>query len=140
MLRPDGDSGLRPPRDLIFGPLGVFLGPHVGPMLAPCWPHVGSCWASWAILAGSWSDFELILKRFLLTWMIRRKEEAGFSKNLQKQSAFQFVLEVTSIDFGSSWGSFWNHLGGLGAVLEASWASWGRLDGFLGRLGVHGNA
>ena len=44
-----------------FGP---FFGPHVGPMLAPCWPHVGTCWASWAILAGSWNDFELILRRF----------------------------------------------------------------------------
>ena len=43
---------------------GAFLGPHVGPMSAPCWPHVGSCWASWAILAGSWSDFEPILRRF----------------------------------------------------------------------------
>ena len=30
--------------------------------------------------------------------------------------------------------------GGLGAILEASWASWGRLDGVLGRLGVLGNA
>ena len=35
MLRPDGDSGLRPPRDQIFGPLGASLGPHVGSMLAP---------------------------------------------------------------------------------------------------------
>ena len=49
-------------------------------------------------------------------------------------------LEVTSLDFGSSWGSFWGHLGGLGAILEASWASWGRLGGVLGRLGVFGNA
>ena len=64
MLRPDSDSGLRPPQDQIFGRLGASLGPHVGPMLAPCWPHVGSCWASWAILAGSWNDFEPILRRF----------------------------------------------------------------------------
>ena len=64
MLRPDGDSGLRPPWDHIFGPLGASLGPHVGPMLAPSWPHVGSCWASWAILAGSWSDFGFTLRRF----------------------------------------------------------------------------
>ena len=49
-------------------------------------------------------------------------------------------MEVTSFDFGSSWGAFWGHLGGLGAILEASWASWGRLDGVLGRLGVLGNA
>ena len=32
--------------------LGAFLGLHVG------------SWASWAISAGSWSDFELILRRF----------------------------------------------------------------------------
>ena len=36
------------------------------------------------------------------------------------------------------------HLGGLGAILGASWASWDaswrRLDGVLGRLGVLGNA
>ena len=38
------------------------------------------------------------------------------------------------------WGPFWGHLGGLGAILEAFGASWGRLDGVLGRLGVLGNA
>ena len=53
---------------------------------------------------------------------------------------FQVFLEVTSIDLGSTWGSRWGHPGGLGAILEASWASWGRLDGVLGRLGVLGNA
>ena len=37
-------------------------------------------------------------------------------------------------------GAFGVILGGLGAILEASWASWGRLDGVLGRLGVLGNA
>ena len=36
--------------------------------------------------------------------------------------------------------SFSRHLGGLGAILEASWASWGRPDGGFGRLGVLGNA
>ena len=71
---------------------------------------------------------------------MRRKEEVGFSENLQKQNVFLRLLEVTSFDFGSSWGSFWGHLWGLGAILEASWASWGRLDGVLGRLGVLGNA
>ena len=53
---------------------------------------------------------------------------------------FLWFLEVTSIDFGSSWGFLWGHLGGLWAILEASPASWGRLDGVLGRLGVLGNA
>ena len=33
--------------------------------------------------------------------------------------------------------AFWGHLGSPGAVLEASW---GRLDGVLGRLGVLGDA
>ena len=63
MLRPDGDSGLRPSQDQIFGPLGASLGPHVGPMLAPRWPHVGSSWApSWwalgAMLTLSCGDFD----------------------------------------------------------------------------------
>ena len=49
-------------------------------------------------------------------------------------------LKVTSIDFASSWVFFLGHLGGLGAVLEASWASWGRLDSVLGRLEALGNA
>ena len=71
---------------------------------------------------------------------MRRMEEVGFSKNLQKQHVFKLFLKVTSIDFGSSWKLFWGHLGGPGAVLEASWASWGRLDGVLRRLGVLGNA
>ena len=91
-------------------------------------------------MAGSWSDFEPILTRFWPTWKIRRKEEAGFSKNLQKHVVFLWFLEITSFDFGSSWRAFWGHLGGLGAILEASWASWGRLGGVLGRLGVLGNA
>ena len=41
MLRSHRDSGLRPPRDQIFGPLGASLGPHVGLMLAPCWQLLG---------------------------------------------------------------------------------------------------
>ena len=63
-----------------------------------------------------------------------------FEKKLEKQCVFLVCLEVTRFDLGSSWGPFWGHLGGLGAILEASWASWGRLDGVLGRLGVLGNA
>ena len=63
-----------------------------------------------------------------------------FRKAFKKHIFFLLFLEVTSFDFGSSWGPFWSHLGGLGAILEASWASWGRLDGVLGRLGVLGNA
>ena len=62
-------------------------------------------------------------------------------KNIKKKKhVFEGFLKVPSIDLGSSWGYFWGHLGGLGAILEASWASWGRLDGVLGRLGVLGNA
>ena len=61
MLRPDGDSGLRPPPDLIFGPLGAFLGPHVGPMLAPCWPHVGPMLAVVGRLGPSWRVLGAIL-------------------------------------------------------------------------------
>ena len=57
-----------------------------------------------------------------------------------KTLCFLRFLEVTSLDFGSSWGSIWGHLGGPGAILQASWASWRRLDGVLGRLGVHGSA
>ena len=55
---------LQTPSGPDFWPLGPILGPFLGPMLAPCWPHVGTCWASWAILAGSWSDFEPNLRRF----------------------------------------------------------------------------
>ena len=33
---------------------------------------------------------------------------------------FQWFLEVTRLDFGSSWGAFWGHLGALEAILEAS--------------------
>ena len=50
------------------------------------------------------------------------------------------VLEVTSVDFGSSWGPLWGHLGDLWAILGASWASGGRLDAVFGRLGMLGNA
>ena len=53
---------------------------------------------------------------------------------------FLLFLEVTGLDVGSFWEPFWGHLGGPGAILEASGASWGRLDGVLGRLGVLGNA
>ena len=60
MSRFGRDSSLRPRRDQISGPLDRSWRFS----WAPCWPHVGSCWASWAILAGSWSDFELILRRF----------------------------------------------------------------------------
>ena len=48
-----------------------------------------------------------------------------------------------SLVFGGHKSRFWvllGHLRGLGAILEASWASWGRLGGVLGRLGVLGNA
>ena len=63
-------------------------------------------------------------------------------EKLSKTTCFlKWFLEVTGLDFGSSWELFWgHHLGGLGAILEAFWASWGRLDGVLGRLGVLGNA
>ena len=50
------------------------------------------------------------------------------------------IVEGPKFRFWIVLGSFWGHLGGLGAILEASWASWGRLDGVLGRLGVLGNA
>ena len=64
-----------------------------------------------------------------------------FEKPSKTLFCFCFLfLEVTSFDFGSSWESLWGHLWGLEAILEASWASWGRLDGVLGRLGVLGNA
>ena len=57
MLRPDGDSGLRPPRDLIFGPLGASL----GPMLGLCWPHVGPMLAVVGRLGPSWRVLGAIL-------------------------------------------------------------------------------
>ena len=50
-------------RDQIFGPLDRFwslLGPHVGPMLAPCWQLLGVL----GHLGGFLSDSEPILRRF----------------------------------------------------------------------------
>ena len=52
---------------------------------------------------------------------------------IQKHDDFLWFLKAPSIDLGSSWGSFWGHLGGPGAVLEASWAS-------SRRLGTSGSA
>ena len=57
MLGPDGDSGLRPPRDQIFGPLGASL----GPMLGLCWPHVGPMLAVVGRLGPSWRVLGAIL-------------------------------------------------------------------------------
>ena len=50
------------------------------------------------------------------------------------------IFEGPKFRFWIVLGVLWGHLGGLGAILEASWASWGRLDGVLGRLGVLWNA
>ena len=42
ILKSDSDSGLRPPRDQISRPLGPILALLLDPVLAPCWPHVGT--------------------------------------------------------------------------------------------------
>ena len=62
------------------------------------------------------------------------------SRKTFKIPCFVGFLKFPRFQHEASWGCFWGHLGGLGAILEASWASWGRLDGVLGRLGVLGNA
>ena len=61
-------------------------------------------------------------------------------KTTRKHLFFGGFLKFPRFQHEASWGCFWGHLGGLGAILEASWASWGRLDGVFGRLGVPGNA
>ena len=56
MLRSSNDSCLRTPRDQISRPLGLILaplGPHVGPMLAPCWRPSGVLKLPWSFLERS---------------------------------------------------------------------------------------
>ena len=45
-------SSFRPRRDQIFGPLDRFWG--LGPMLGPCWPHLGPMLALVGRLGPSW--------------------------------------------------------------------------------------
>ena len=46
-----------------------------------------------------------------------------FEKPKKKKHVFRLLLEVTGLDVGSFWGPFGGHLGGPGAILEASGAS-----------------
>ena len=113
-------------------------------MLGPCWPHVGGRWASWGILERSWSDLELILSPFLINIEQKMKGRGWILEKPSKNVGFCWFVEVPEVPtcgllgvlLWSSWGS-WSDLGGLLGVLGASWR---RLDGVLGRLGVLGNA
>ena len=109
-------------------------------MLGPCWPHVGGRGASWGILERSWSDLELILRPYLINIEQKMKGRGWILENFSKTVCFGGFLKFPRFQHEASWGCFWGHLGGLGAILGASWASWRRLDGVLGRLGMLGNA
>ena len=106
-------------------------------MLAPCWPHVRGRWASWGILERAWSDLELILSPFLINIEQKMKGGAWILEKPLKTVGFVCFLKFPRFQHEASWGCFWGHLGGLGAILGASWK---RLDGVMGRLGVLGNA
>ena len=66
ILRSDSDSGLRPPRDQISGPLGPILALLLDPMLDPCWHHVGGRRASSGVLGRFWSDLKAFFNPFLV--------------------------------------------------------------------------
>ena len=76
ILRSDGDSGFRPPRDQISRPLGPMLAPLLDPMLAPCWQLLGVLGYLGAFLERSRTYLEAMLID------IEHKTEAGISENL----------------------------------------------------------
>ena len=112
-------------------------------MLGPCWPHVGGRWASWGILERSWCDLELILSPCLINIEQKMKGRGWILEKPSKPFMFVGFFKFPRFQHEASWGCFWGHLGGLGAILGllgVLGASWRRLDGVLGRLGVLGNA
>ena len=138
--RSESNLSWRPPRESNLTPLG----PILEPSWPPCWPHVGPmlgpCWRPLGILGHLGALLELILRPFLINIEQKMKGRGWILEKPSKTNSFRCFLKFPRFQHEASWGCFWGHLGGLGAILEASWASWGRLDGVLGRLGVLGNA
>ena len=114
---------------------------HVGPMLAPCWRPLGILGHLGAFLERSGAYLEAIFEEHRTEGERTRLDSRKINKN---HKFFVGFLKFPRFQHEASWGCFWGHLGGhlegLGAILEASWASWVRLGGVLGRLGVLGNA
>ena len=81
------------PMDRSWSPLG----PHVGPMLAPCWAHVGGRWASKGILERSWSDLELILRPFLINIEQKMKGRGWILEKSTKAMCFCLFFEVPEV-------------------------------------------
>ena len=62
-MRSNGDSGLRPPQDQIFRPLGPMVALLLDPMLAPCWQLLGVLGHLGALLERSRAYLEAILAK-----------------------------------------------------------------------------
>ena len=96
ILRSDSDSGFRPSRDHISRPLGPILAPLLDPMLAPCRPHVGSCWA-WGILERSWSDLEPILRPYLINMEDKTKKRGWILEKLFETFCFSMGFRRSGV-------------------------------------------
>ena len=93
VLRSDSDFRFR-------SDLGASLGPHVGPMLAPCWRRSGVLRGPWAFLGRSKGHLEL---NFDQHGKEDEKERLDFREKKNKHSkycVFQWFLKVPKIDFG----------------------------------------
>ena len=72
----------------------------------------------------------------------KTKGRGWIYENPSKTHFFLWFLEVTSLDFGSSWGAFgvifgsWGDLGGRLGVLGASWRRLGTFGSAWERLGA----
>ena len=106
-------------------------------MFAPCWRPLDVLGHLGAFLERSGAYLEAIFDEHRTEGEKKRLDSRKIIKN---HLVFGGFLKFPRFQHEASWGCFWGHLGGLGAILEASWASWGRLGGVFGRLGVLGNA
>ena len=96
-------------------------------MLGPCWQLLGVLEHLGAFLERSRAYFEAIL----INMEHKTKGRNWIFEKPSKTTCFFLFFESHEYRFGISWGSFWGHLGALGAILEVSW---GDLGGLLGVL------
>ena len=129
-MTPSGEEFDTPWTDLgaLLDPMLAPCWAHVGPMLAPCWRPLDVLGHLGAFLEGSGAHLEAIFDQHRTEGEKKRPDS---HKIIKKPTFFVGFLKFPRFQHEASWGCFWGHLGGLGAILGAYWASWGALGGVL---------